>query len=186
VGGIGAGKSTVMRRLGELGVTVLDADSIGHEVLSPGSLAAEAVRLRWPHVVDGGGVVDRAALAAIVFNDHAELEALEGITHPDIAEEIAARTAAAGDHPVAVELPVAAGLVAGRWVTIAVVAPFELRIARTVERGLTEADAVARAANQVPDTAWAASADHVIVNDGSQEDLEAKVDDLYNELSTQH
>ena len=73
-GGIGSGKSTVAARLRELGAAVIEADVIGHEVLEVGGAAHDAVAQRWPTVVTDG-LIDRSALAEIVFADMAQLRA---------------------------------------------------------------------------------------------------------------
>jgi dephospho-CoA kinase len=178
VGGIGAGKSTVLARLAALGAMVIEADRIGHDVLEPWGSAFAAVAERWPDVV-AGAEIDRSALAAVVFEDPDELAALEAISHPAIAREIARRSDEAGSQPVVVELPVAADLVGPGWTHVAVVAPREVRLERAVGRGITLEDASRRADRQLTDEAWIERADEVIVNDGTIEDLEAKVDELW-------
>jgi dephospho-CoA kinase len=182
VGGIGAGKTTVLERLAALGAEIIEADRIGHDVLEPWGSAFAAVAERWPQVVDGAEI-DRAALAAIVFQDPDELAALEAISHPAIAREIARRSDEAGDRPVVVEVPVEADLVGPGWIRVAVVAPRELRLDRAVGRGLRRDDAARRADRQLDDAAWMASADEVIVNDGTIDELVAKVDALWERLN---
>jgi dephospho-CoA kinase len=181
MGGIGAGKSTVTQRLGELGALVIEADRLGHAVLEPGGAAFGAVAARWPEVVYDGRI-DRGALAAIVFRDADELHALEAMTHPAIAAEIERRAAGAGPRPVVVELPVDVGLGGQDWMRVAVVASEEERFARVAGRGLDPDDVRRRAAMQPGDEAWRRVADRVIVNDGTLEELTAAVDRLWSEL----
>ncbi|MCD6303362.1 MAG: dephospho-CoA kinase [Planctomycetes bacterium] len=84
VGGIGAGKSTVAAELEALGCRLIDADAIGHDVLGEPAVA-EAIRRRWGDGVLGpDGRIDRSALAEVVFEDPAELEALDELVHPPI------------------------------------------------------------------------------------------------------
>jgi dephospho-CoA kinase len=181
MGGIGAGKSTVTGRFAALGATVIEADRLGHDVLEPGGAAFEPVAARWPEtVVDGR--VDRAALAEIVFRDNDELRALEAITHPAIATEIARRADAAGQSPVVVELPVEAALVGDEWIRVAVIAPWEIRLSRAVRRGFDAADVERRAAAQPSAARWRDLANRVIVNDGGLDALYAQVDALWEEL----
>ena len=182
VGGIGAGKSSVLERFGTLGAMVIETDRIGHDVLEPWGSAFEAVAQRWPQVVDSAEI-DRAALAAIVFQDPDELAALEAISHPAIAREIARRCDEAGDRPVVVELPVEADLVGPGWTRVAVVAPRPVRLDRAVARGMSPEDAASRADRQPDDQTWAATADHVIENDATMDELVAKVDALWERLT---
>ncbi|KAF0114961.1 MAG: dephospho-CoA kinase [Rhodospirillaceae bacterium] len=78
-GSIAMGKSTAAAMLRRLGVPVHDADATVHGLL--GGAALSGVRAAFPEAVVGG-MVDRAALGARVFGDHAALRRLEGILHP--------------------------------------------------------------------------------------------------------
>ena len=64
-GGIGSGKSTVSRRLGELGAHVVDADAVAREVVEPGEPTLQRIRERFgDSVIRADGSLDRASLAA--------------------------------------------------------------------------------------------------------------------------
>lgn len=106
-GPIGCGKSTVADMLGQLGGAVIDADALAREVTAPGQPALRAIRDRFGDgVFDSAGVLDRAALGAIVFEDEAALRDLEAIIHPGVRwriEERLARAERAGDPFVVVE-----------------------------------------------------------------------------------
>ena len=179
-GGLGSGKSTVAGLLAAKGAVAIEADQIGHEVLASGGAAFAPVAARWPHVVVDGEI-DRLLLAAVVFSDADQLEELEAITHPAIGAEIVTRAHAAGDTPVVVELPVPA-IVGPGWTWIVVVADPSERIARAVARGMAELDAQRRISAQLSEAQWRARATHVIVNDGTRDQLQAKVDALWEQL----
>jgi dephospho-CoA kinase len=181
-GGIGSGKSVVTGLLAERGVVVIEADAIGRQVIEPGGRAFAGVAGRWPEVVVRGEI-DRAALAAIVFADPGELAELEAISHPAIATEIAIRATTAGSAPVAVEVPVLAPIVGEGWVHVWVSAAVETRIARAVARGMQEGDVRRRVASQASDAEWAAWADHVLVNEGTEAELAEAIEDLIRFLS---
>jgi dephospho-CoA kinase len=117
-GGIASGKSTVSAMLRKLGFTVLDADSIGHEVIEPGQPAYdEVVREFGASILDAKNHdakksvdhsaparinrsalaridrsalarIDRSALARIVFADPAKLARLNAIVHPRVEERL--------------------------------------------------------------------------------------------------
>lgn len=182
-GGIGSGKSTFTAALAALGAVVIDADSIGHEVIRSDGPAFAAVAARWPGVL-ASGEVDRSALGAEVFAEPAELAELEAITHPHIAAEIMRRTEAAGDRPVVVEVPLLAPFLGDGWIWVLVDAPEELRLERTVDRGLDAADARARMASQPNDQEWHAVADWIVVNTGSVSDLEKAAAELWEHLDS--
>ncbi|HEY8135050.1 MAG TPA: dephospho-CoA kinase, partial [Candidatus Limnocylindrales bacterium] len=77
-GPIGCGKSNVGRVLGELGGTVIDADALARAATAPGGPALAEIRERFGGALfDARGELDRAGLAAIVFEDAAALTDLE-------------------------------------------------------------------------------------------------------------
>ena len=180
-GGLGSGKSAVADLLAAKGATTIEADQIGHEILKPGGAAFAAVAARWPVVVVDGAI-DRQRLASIVFTDLEQLEELEAITHPAIGAEIARRAHAALESPVVVELPVPA-IDAPDWTWIVVVAEPSVRVQRAVARGMDEDDARRRIASQLTESEWRRRATHVIVNNGTLEELRAEVDALWERLA---
>jgi len=106
-GPIGCGKSTVAGMLGQLGGMVIDADVLARAVTAPGQPALRAIRDRFGDgVFDSAGVLDRAALGAIVFEDEGALRDLEAIVHPGVRSRIEERLAQAereGDPFVVIE-----------------------------------------------------------------------------------
>ena len=188
-GNIGAGKSTVARLLAARGVPVIDADQIAREVVQPGRPALGEIAARWPQVIAPDGSLDRKALAARVFADAHERDELNHIVHPRIAEEVSARMGAlaGAGHPVAVyeaALIVENGLDRGLDGLIVVTAPPESQIARLRLRdGMTEEEARARIAAQLPAAEKVRKATFVIENAGSERDLEAQVDRLFREMN---
>ena len=88
-GGIACGKSLFSRHLGELGAEILDADDVVHRLEAPGGKAVEPIRaLFGPEVIGLDGGVNRAALGARVFGDHAALEELNRVVHPLVRDAI--------------------------------------------------------------------------------------------------
>lgn len=188
VGGIGSGKSTAAAMLAELGAEVLSADAIGHEVYRPGTPGFDAVTSAFGReVVGADGSIDRKRLGAIVFADPARLEQLNGIVHPLIRAEIGRRIDAArrAERVRAVVVEAAILLEAGWrdlvdevWV---VAAGRDCVVSRLgAERGLTAAETDARIARQMSDAERRAAADVVIPNDGSIEELRARIEQLWS------
>jgi len=187
-GNIGSGKSTVGRMLSARGIPVVDADQVAREVVEPGRPALREIAARFPGALRPDGSLDRKALAARVFTDTAEREALNAIVHPRIAEEVATRMAAlsASGEKVAVyeaALIVENDLHRGLDGLIVVTAPAEAQIARLRKReGMSEAEARARIASQLPAEEKARQATVVIDNSGSEAELAAAVDRLADRL----
>ena len=163
-GGIGSGKSYVAALFKAAGVDMIEADSVGHQVLASGGACFDRVAERWPIVVVDGEI-DRKALGAIVFHDHEQLRILESITHPVIAEKIAGRIAGSKARLVGIERPFLAGVIGQGLPLIVVDAPTDLRTRRLLQRGMEADDIVARMAAQPSRAEWLAGADFVIDND---------------------
>jgi dephospho-CoA kinase len=91
-GPIGCGKSTIAAHLAERGGKVIDADALAHLVTGPGRDTLVAIRARFGDAVfDDRGALDRAGLAAVVFDDPAALQDLEAIVHPAVRHEVDTR-----------------------------------------------------------------------------------------------
>ena len=88
LGGIGAGKSTVVRMLIRFGAQAIDADELAHETLESPAVRRELVSWLGTAVLDGGGHVDRKAVGKQVFADREKLERLEALVHPGVRKEI--------------------------------------------------------------------------------------------------
>ena len=183
-GNIGSGKSTVARLLAARGVPVVDADQIAREVVLPGRPALREIAARWPSVIAPDGTLDRKALGARIFADPNERAELNGIVHPRIAEEASARISALAraGHPVAVyeaALIVENHLHEGLDGLVVVTAPEEAQIARLLRRdAMTDAEARARLAVQLPVAEKLRHATVVIDNACGEADLVPQVDRL--------
>lgn len=186
-GGIGSGKSEVSKRLSARGAVVIDADKIAREVVEPGTPGlARVVETFGEEVLRPDGSLDREKLGSIVFADKEKLAALNAIVHPLVGERVAQLQNEAPDDAIVVyDVPLLAenGLAKMYDVVIVVDAADEVRIARLAEhRGMAEADAKARIAAQASREDRLAVADIVIPNEGSLEELDARVDEVWSEL----
>lgn len=185
-GGIGSGKSSVARILANLGAIVIDADAVAREVVEPGQPALTKLVERFgPAVLASDGTLDRAAVAAIVFDDADARADLNAITHPAVGEEITRRIAAAPpDAVVIVDVPllVESGMTRLYEMVLVVEASREVRLDRLEQRGLTRADAEARMAVQASDDDRRAIADVVIDNAGDLDALRGHVTEAWTEV----
>ncbi len=179
-GGIGSGKSTVSALLAERGAVVVDADRIAREVVEPGTPGlAAVVEAFGDRVLSADGSLDRPALAGIVFAAPGAGAALDGIVHPLVRRRTAELVSAAPADAVVVNdvpLLVETGQAATYDLVLVVEADVATRVARLVQRGLTEEDARARIAAQASDQERRAVADVVLDNSGTPAELAAQVD----------
>jgi dephospho-CoA kinase len=185
-GGVGAGKSAVSALLAGHGAVVIDADAIAREVVEPGTAGYDAVVARFgAAVVAADGALDRAAIAAIVFEDKAARNDLNAIVHPLVGRRSAELMATVpADAIVVYDVPllVEGGLAAGFDCVVVVEADEATRLARLAERGLPEEQARARMAAQAGDEERRAVAHEVINNDGTRESLADEVRELWQRL----
>ncbi|CAN5438385.1 hypothetical protein BH23ACT6_BH23ACT6_03220 [soil metagenome] len=183
-GGIGSGKSTVARRLAELGAVIIDSDVIAREVLAPGSTGLSRVAQRFGgQVIDQAGNLNRPALGKIVFAQESARRDLEAITHPLIARRTAELFAHAGSRDIVVhDVPLLVEKAMGPAYHLVVIvhAPAAERLRRLRDdRGMSEADAQARIESQADDSARRAAADVWLENTGAWRELERRVDELW-------
>ena len=184
-GGIGSGKSTVSALLAERGAVVVDADRLAREVVEPGTPGLAAVVAAFgDSVLTQDGALDRPALAAVVFTDPAARARLDGIVHPLVRARAVELIGALPDDAVVVQdipLLVETGQASAFDLVLVVEADPEARVARLVQRGLSEDDARARISAQASDEQRRAVADVVLDNSGTPAELAAQVDRFWAE-----
>ena len=173
-GGIACGKSLFAKFLRELGIHVIDADDVVHELEAPGGAAVSAIAARFGAAVlapDGG--VDRPALAARVFADSAARADLESILFPLVRSHLG--RAVAPRPPITIHIiPL---LFESHWETdydilLCIASPVDLQIDRMMtSRGYSRAHAEARLAAQWPVAEKAARCHYTVMNDSTPEHL---------------
>jgi dephospho-CoA kinase len=182
-GAIASGKSEALAALGRLGAATLSTDAVAHELLDEPATLERLVE-RWGPEVGPEGRVDRERVAAIVFNDPAELRWMESVVHPLVGERVVAwRSELGAGHDLAVvEVPLLfeAGMESFFDATLVVVAGDERRAEWAKARGTGEVDG--RSGRQLAESEKAARATFVVANDGTLDDLEAALRDLWPRL----
>jgi dephospho-CoA kinase len=189
-GGIGAGKSEVTRRFAALGATIIDADAIAREVVALGTPGLEAVVAEFgDEMAAEDGSLDRDRLAALVFSDESARRRLNAIVHPLVAARVAeVLDDVAHQDPTAivvhdVPLIVEAGIADRYDLVVVVDAPVSAQLDRLTKlRGMTPEAATARIAAQATREQRLAIAEHIIVNDGDLDALDAQVNDVWSHL----
>jgi dephospho-CoA kinase len=182
-GGIGSGKTTVTNILAELGAPIIDADKVGHAIYAPdGPAYADMIEAFGNGILADDRTIDRSKLGPIVFTDPAKLKRLNAIVHPKMyyrmREMIDAMRTAGEARPIVVE---AAILIEANWMPLfneiwLIVAAKERVIERVQrDRGLARVQVEARIKAQLSDDERRKHAAFVIGNDGSIDDLRAKL-----------
>ena len=188
-GPTGAGKTTVLNVLRELGGAVADCDGVYHELLRASVPMREELAARFgPGIFDENGDLRRKELGAIVFSDPDALADLNAITHRHIVSELERRIAQAeGEGRPAIALDAVALLESGAGTlggtTIAVTAPEEVRVGRIMAReGIGEDYARARVRAQKPSAWFEGRCAHTLRNDGKKASLEEQARELFKSI----
>jgi dephospho-CoA kinase len=188
-GGIGTGKSTLAALLAERGAQVIDADLLGRDALAPGRPAWKSVVGQFGNevLVPNSMDVDRKRLASIVFSDPTKLAALNAIVHPVIFEGVADQLEALRNTDSIVILDAAliveTDLESSCDVLLVVDSDDDERIRRLKRsRGMSLADARAVMGAQADRVKLLDSADIVVSNDGSVDDLAREADRVWADL----
>ena len=173
-GGIGSGKSSVARIWGTEGIPVVDADLIAREITEPGTACLAQILAMWP-VSNKGGILDRRALADIVFNDPVELRKLNKLTHPLIearAQDLI-QSFSKGHAFVVFDNPLlfGTGRPHPRPNGVGACSP-EVQVQRVMKRySCTESEAYLRVNAQFPLEVKLRGADYVINSTGTKDEL---------------
>lgn len=196
-GGIGSGKTAAANRFKHHGVTVINSDALAREVVAPGSDALAQITAHFgTEILDTNGQLNRAALRKIVFEDPAQREWLESLTHPLIAALTKQRLHAprvTNEPPYRIlESPLLLESSSHKQVDsiLLIDAPQHVQLHRTMLRdGNTEEQVLAIIKAQMPRDKKHALSDHIVDNSGTPEQLHKKIDtlhQLYCKLAENH
>lgn len=182
-GGIGCGKTAASACFGRQGFQVICADRLAHATLLDPAVVRD-IQARWgDEVLLENGLPDRDLIAERVFSEPAELRWLESRIHPRIRREWQEATKdGSRDWVVDVPLLFEKGWQGDFDLTVAVVSKPQLQVQRLLDRGWSRSQIQARLAAQLPMEEKARRADHVLVNDGTLEQLEEQVTALVAQL----
>lgn len=190
-GPTGAGKSTALTALLDLGVEIVDADKVYHDLLAHSQPLKTALCTAFgTSILDGQGNIDRKALGAVVFGDKKAMDALNTLTLSFITQainEIEARANAEGRTAIAVDAIrlIESGIGHRCDVIVGILAPAELRIERIMARdNISEAYARSRVEAQQCDTFFREHCTHILENRGedSREDFSQRANHLFTQI----
>ena len=164
-GGTGAGKTSALAALEDLGGTVLDCDAVYHQMLRTDPALREAITAAFGPVFCPDGSLDRQKLGTLVFSDHAALDRLNAIVYEYLPPELLRR--AQGHTLVGLDAISLMESGLGRLCacTVAVLAPAEDRVRRIMARdGISEDYARLRISAQQPDAFYRERCSHILEN----------------------
>ena len=182
-GGIGSGKSSVLRFLGERGYPVFSCDEIYREIiLSPDYI--QKIAVNFPKCIINGNI-DRKLLAEVVFKNSEKLALLNGIAHPLIMDRLFEKMHACAEETVFAEVPLLfEGHYEKRFDAVIVVLRHKADRVRSImmRDGITEKEALRRISMQFDYDNGKMRFDKsnaiLIENNGSISDLNLKINAL--------
>lgn len=165
-GGTGAGKTSVLNVIREMGGIVVDADAVYHEMLAGSVEMRNAINALFPGVFDAQGQLNRKKLGEEVFARRERLAQLNEIVFAFVIPEIQRRVGTdTGLYAIDAINLLESGLSELCDRTIAVTAPSELRVRRIMARdGISEQYARMRITAQKPDEYYRTKCDCELTN----------------------
>lgn len=166
-GPTGAGKTSALRALEQLGGCVLDCDAIYHDMLRSDDGLRRALTDAFGSVFTADGQLDRQKLGTLVFGDPQQLVRLNTIIYAHLPRELERRMAASPAPIIGIDAInlVESGLSKLCDRTLAVLAPVEDRIRRIMARdGISDEYARLRVAAQKDDAFYRTHCTDILEN----------------------
>lgn len=190
-GGIGSGKTTAAARFAALGARVYHADEISRRALDPGAVCYDRVVSAFgQEILNEDQSINRRKLGEIVFNDHEKRTLLNDIIHPYVIHELFTRAEQdLSNEPLGIavfEVPLLfeSGMHERMDQNIVVTSTEENRVRRVMERdNLSREQVISRMRAQMPEEEKLLLADAVLENNGTEAELIAQVDQLFDKLT---
>ncbi len=182
-GGIGSGKSSVASLFADLGVPVISADDIAHQLTRAGSPQLDEIARHFgDSVLQSDGNLDRRQLADLVFADPLKKKLLEDILHPVIRTAMHKQADSSNAPYVILEIPLL--LESGQYRemdrVLVVNAPLQARKRWLAnDRGIDQQQVERIIRQQASNAERLAIADDVIENSAGLDDLASQVAQLH-------
>jgi dephospho-CoA kinase len=192
-GNIASGKSSAALFFAELGAHVIDADRVAHLLLKFGTpVYRKLVDAFGERILSSTGEIDRRILGRMVFSDADKRLLLNSLTHPAVKTEILRRigeleqSASRGIIIVDAALMIETGGYKMFHRIIVVTCDPALQVSRLITRdGLTEEEARARIASQMPMEEKLKLANYTIDASRTLDHTREQVEAIYRDLLIQ-
>ncbi len=191
-GGIGCGKSHILREFHKLGVYTIDADEIAHQVILPKQPAyGKILDTFGPEILASDQTIDRKKLGKVVFSDEKARQQLNQIVHPFVREEEASRVAEFENQEtprspmimVDAALMVETGSYRKYDFVIVVYCQPGVQLQRLISRDrFSQEEALQRIGSQMPLLEKIKYADYIIENSGRLSETNKQVKQIFTEL----
>ena len=183
-GGIGSGKSTVLKQFEDLGIKTYSADKAAKKLINSDEDLIESIKGLFGDNIYNNNILDTIKLSKIVFQDSHKLESLNSIIHPAVAKDFKSFIKTNhGDYIVKEVAIIFETNTEDNYDKIILVrASTEDRIKRVVLRdNITKDDVIRRVNNQIDDSTIIDKCDYIIDNNNLIE-LKEKVINIHKDL----
>ena len=185
-GGIGSGKTAVSDLFQDLGITIVDADLASRVVVEKGREELNKIAEHFGEdILTSNGELDRAKLREVIFNSEEEKLWLESLLHPAIASQIQKELDSSSSPYTILVSPLLLETDQKNFCSTVLVVdvPVETQNERTSQRdNVSEEQIKSIIASQIDRDSRLEQADEVILNDGSIQSLESKVQELHKKF----
>ena len=183
-GGIGSGKSTVLKQFEDLGINTYSADKAAKKLINSDEDLIESIKSLFGDNIYDNNILDTIKLSKIVFQDSHKLESLNSIIHPAVAKDFKSFIKTNHGEYIVKEVAIIfeTNTEDNYDKIILVRAPIEDRIKRVVLRdNITKDDVIRRVNNQIDDSTIIDKCDYIIDNNNLNE-LKEKVINIHKDL----
>lgn len=179
-GGIASGKSTVVEKIKEFGIEVIDADVISREVFN-----SNLTTIQKMFGTELEGLELRAFVGNTIFSDFDMKLKLEAFMHPLIREAISVKEQELKGQTHIIDMPLyfeSNNILPDDFV-ILISVPFEVQLKRLMRRNnLSEEESFKRINSQLPTDVKREKADYIINNEGTLDELRNGINILMEEV----
>ncbi|MDE7262980.1 MAG: dephospho-CoA kinase [Oscillospiraceae bacterium] len=183
-GPTGAGKTTALEILAQMGFEIVDCDALYYQLLRTDAALRQSLVDAFGPVFLPDGQLDRKAVAKRVFGDPAELAKLNAIVFPAVSAAVEQKIKKCSQKGVAIDAInlVESGMARMCGATVAVTAAPEIRLRRIMARDrLTREQARARISAQKPDGYYKGLCTYLLEN---QEEDKGAFEELMHDFFT--
>lgn len=166
-GGIGSGKSTILKWFEKNQIPCFESDAIGKKLINT-ALKSQIIKKFGPDICNSKGDINRNLLSNKVFKNPKLLESLNNIIHPEVTKAFNDFKFKHKESPIIIKeaaILIESGAYKLCDTIILIKAPKHIRISRVKRRdGISDSDVLNRMKNQWSDTKKEKFADYIIEN----------------------
>ena len=183
-GGIGSGKTSILNLFKKNNIKCFNSDLIAKDLME--NDLKDKIKIIFGSEIYPRGKLNRKKISDIVFNDREKLSLLNSTVHPEVRKKFKNFIKTNEKDKILVfetALLFETGFYKKCYFTILVIAPFQKRIERIIQRdNLLESEIIKRMEHQWSDKKKANLSDHIINNDNWKDTL-LQFDNLFKKLN---